>query len=126
VLHRATKKALGTRWIAILPVVPHLINRLLSSAVASAPSQSSGMSIVTYRMMQKKKWVCEVHNVHQRQRIENVLMVDADAPFGDHLGPPVQFKAFFGQNPDISLEAMVSTETYMAMQAAHPPIITCT
>jgi hypothetical protein len=66
------------------------------------------MSVVTYRMMQKKQWVCVVHNVHQRQRRKNVLMVNADAPFGDHLGPPVQFKAFFGQNPDISLEATES------------------
>ena len=34
-----------------------------------------------------------------------MLIANADAPFDDHLGPMVQFNgAFFGQNPDISLD----------------------
>ena len=35
-----------------------------------------------------------------------MFVVNADAPFGDHLGPGVQFDgAFSGQEPNISLEA---------------------
>jgi hypothetical protein len=58
-----------------------------------------------------------------------VLIVNADAPFGDHLGPGVQFDgAFFGQEPNISLEAAKSEKYPSARgyEAAHPPMIPCT
>jgi hypothetical protein len=55
-----------------------------------------------------------------------VLIVNADAPFGDHLGPGVQFDgAFVGQAPNKSLEA-VMCEKYQSVRgyrAAHPPTI---
>jgi hypothetical protein len=60
---------------------------------------------------------------------EEVLIVNADAPFDDHLGPPLQFDgAFFGQNPDISLDATKgeSIEASAAKKATYPPMIMCT
>ena len=43
------------------------------------------------------------------------MMVNADAPFGDHLGPGVQFEgAFDGQAPNISLET-VMCEKYQSV-----------
>lgn len=52
--------------------------------------------------------------------------MNADAPFGDHLGPGVQFDgAFVGQAPNISLEA-AKCEKYQSVrgcEAAHPPMI---
>ena len=54
------------------------------------------------------------------------MIVKVDAPFGDHLGPGVQFDgAFVGQAPNISLEA-VMCERYQNARgygAAHPPTI---
>jgi hypothetical protein len=58
-----------------------------------------------------------------------VIIVNADAPFDDHLGPPLQFNgAFFGQNPDISLDAAKgkSIEAYAAKKVTYPPMIMCT
>jgi hypothetical protein len=57
-----------------------------------------------------------------------VLIVNADAPFGDHLGPGVQFDgAFVGQALNKSLEA-AKCEKYQSVsgyEAAHPPTIPC-
>jgi hypothetical protein len=55
-----------------------------------------------------------------------VLIVSADAPFGDHLGPGVQFDgAFVGQAPNISLEAPKCERhrSVRGYEAAHPPMI---
>lgn len=57
------------------------------------------------------------------------MIVSADAPFDDHLGPPLQFNgAFFGQNPDISLDAGKGKiiEAYAAKKVTYPPMIMCT
>ena len=44
-------------------------------------------------------------------------LANADTPFDDHLGPPVQFNgAFFGQNPDISLDDAKGEKKYQGVR----------
>ena len=57
-------------------------------------------------MMHKEKWFCKVRQC-QLERMGNKLFIYADAPFGDHVGPPVQFGgALIGHAPPRSLEAV--------------------
>jgi hypothetical protein len=53
-------------------------------------------------MMQKEQWF---YKVQPRQRMRLSGRTEPDAPFGDHVGPAVQFTgAFCGQVPAKSLE----------------------
>lgn len=53
-------------------------------------------------MMQKEKWI---YKVQPCQRMQVSGRTEPDAPFGDHVGPGVQFTgAFCGQDPPKSLE----------------------
>ena len=103
VFHRATKKAVDVHWVSTLPVVPYFIDHLSLSKASSVPSPSSNLSVSTYRMMQKEKWIC---TMYQRQPRGKGLRAYVDTPFGDHVGPCVQFDgAFAGHIPTISLDA---------------------
>ena len=62
--HRATIEAIEIYGVAILPIVPDLINHLLSSIATSVVPPLTNTSVITYSMMQKENWVCIVH---QRQ-----------------------------------------------------------
>lgn len=117
VFHRATKEARGTSWVATLPLVPYLINHLSSSTATSVPSPLTNASANTYTVMQKEKWIC--YSVSTSTQGERMLTVNAYTPFGDQVGPCVQFDgAFFGQNPARSLKPakVRSTEAYAIMK----------
>jgi len=67
--------------------------------------------------MQKENWIC--YSVSTSTQGEKMLIVNAYTPFGDQVGPCVQFDgAFFGQNPARSLKAakVRSTEAYAIMK----------
>jgi hypothetical protein len=100
VFYRATEEALGIYWVATLPVIPYLINHLSSSPVISVSSSLRNVSI-TYRMVQKEKRICKVHLNIGGETFECF----ADAPFGVHVGPGVQFdEALLGHDPIRSLD----------------------
>lgn len=101
--HRATKITLRIHWVAILPVVPYLIDHLSSCAQTSVQYSSNRVPVVTYGMMHKEKWICtSIGDVDAGEK----LLVWMDAPFGDHVGPGVQFDgAPLGHAPRRSLKA---------------------
>ena len=75
------------------------------------------------------------HDVKRKGDLNGVLTstqgkgfgVYADAPFGVHVNPGVQFNAVVGHLPAMSLEA-VKDEFYRGIcdnEAAHPPVVAC-
>jgi hypothetical protein len=112
-LHRATREARGTSWVAILPLVPYPINRLSSSTATLVPFPLTNASMITYCMMHKEKRICNC--VSTSIQGERMLIVNAYTPFDDQVAPCLQFDgALFGQNPLISLKVakVRSTEVY--------------
>ena len=67
--HRAAKEALDIHWVANLPVVPYLINHLSSGKVISVPFSLNNVSVVTYRVMHKEKWIYVVRQRKCRRKV---------------------------------------------------------
>jgi len=66
--HRATQEALGIRWVAMLPIIPYLINHLsFARRHGLAPSLIFNVVVITYAMMQPEKAGLMEH-VSQRMR----------------------------------------------------------
>ena len=121
--HRATKKACGTSWVTILPLVPYLIDHLSTRTATSVlyHLHLTNASVTTYSVMQKEKWICYSVSTSTRGRM---LIVNAYIPFDDHFAPCVQFDgAFPGQNPARSLKdgKVRSTEAYAVMKQLTRP-----